>query len=71
MPDEKEKGKKEEKKEHKHIWNSKGYCKICGADKEREGEKGEDKKEMEKEGKEHPEFGKKTIKKIVEDHEKK
>lgn len=27
-------------------------------------------KEMKKEGKEHPEFGKSTIKKIVKDHER-
>ena len=65
---------KEEKKECDHKWNSKGYCSKCGADKERcemkEGKDKGDDKEMKKEGKEHPEFDKKTIHKIVEDHEK-
>jgi hypothetical protein len=72
MAEEKEKKDSKKEEKHEHKWNSSGYCKICGCDRERE-EKGgdkDDKKEMKKEGKEHPEFSKKNIHKIVEDHEK-
>jgi hypothetical protein len=61
-------------KKHTHKPNKKGFCSICGQDMTRHGKEEKhdkhDEKEMKKEGKEHPEFSKKQIHQIVEDHEK-